>query len=77
MNIDERLHRLTERHEALTQSIELLTADRRDLNADVRNVVAAQRENGKQIAELATFIRQLSEIALRHRAAAGGENAFT
>jgi hypothetical protein len=66
MNIDERLDRLTDRHEALTQTVELLAVDIRDLTADVRNVVAAQRENEKQIGELATFIRQLSEIALRH-----------
>ncbi len=33
MTIDERLERLTERHEALTQSIELLTLDVRELSS--------------------------------------------
>ena len=53
MTIDERLDRLTERHEALTQTVEV--------------IAGMQRENGKQIGELAVFIRQLSEIALRPR----------
>ena len=70
MNTDERLDRLTERHEALTQTVELLTADIRDLAAEVRDVVAAQKEAQKEnelrFGELAVFIRQLSEIALRH-----------
>ena len=30
MNIDERLERLTERHEALTQVVELMAAENRD-----------------------------------------------
>ena len=30
MTIDERLERLTERHEALTQSVEMLVADNRE-----------------------------------------------
>ena len=51
MNIDERLERLADRHEALTQSIEI--------------TAGMQRENEKQI-QLATFIRQLAEIAKRH-----------
>ena len=36
MNIDERLERLTERHEALAQSIELLLADNREMAAENR-----------------------------------------
>jgi prefoldin subunit 5 len=36
MTIDERLDRLTERHEALTQTIELLTHDVSELRATVK-----------------------------------------
>ncbi len=63
MTTDERLGRLTERHEALTQTVELLTADVRDVVAAQK---AAQKENQQRFGELAAFIRQLSEIALRH-----------
>ena len=47
MNIDERLERLTERHEALTQSLELLTHDVSQLRAaidiDAQNIRALAR----------------------------------
>ena len=36
MTTDERLDRLTERHEALTQSLELLTADVRGLASNLK-----------------------------------------
>ena len=59
MNLDERLAALAEtdariqrRHEALAETVEI--------------VAGMQRENEKQIAELAIFIRQLAEIAKRH-----------
>jgi len=47
MNIDERLDRLTERHEALTQSIELMMLD--------------TRENTRNIATLSLVVRELSQ----------------
>jgi hypothetical protein len=34
MTIDERLEKLTERHEALTQTVELLAADNRETAAE-------------------------------------------
>jgi hypothetical protein len=40
MTIDERLERLTGRHEALTQTIELLT---RDVQVDAENIRALAR----------------------------------
>lgn len=44
MTIDERLERLTERHEALTQSMELLTADVHNMQKSIELVSAdAQR----------------------------------
>lgn len=38
MDIDERLDRLTQRHEALTQSVELLTKDLSDMKALVNDI---------------------------------------
>jgi archaellum component FlaC len=38
MNIDERLERLTERHEALTQTVELLTKDLSDMKVLVNDI---------------------------------------
>jgi hypothetical protein len=52
VNIDERLERLTERHEALTQTVEI--------------VAAMQRENAQKIAELVKAVAGLVEIARRH-----------
>ena len=52
MNIDERLDRLTERHEALTQTVELITAD-------IRNLTALMGQTDQ-------FINQLAHIAAAH-----------
>jgi len=52
MTTDERLDRLTERHEALTQSVELITADIRKLTA-----LMSQTDQ---------FINQLAHIAASH-----------
>ena len=39
MDIDERLERLTQRHEALTQTVELLTKDLSDMKVLVNDIV--------------------------------------
>ena len=52
MTIDERLDRLTERHEALTQTVELITAD-------IRNLTALMSQTDQ-------FINQLAHIAAAH-----------
>ena len=52
MTIDERLEKLTERHEALTQTVEV--------------TAGMQRENEKEFAQLGIYIRQLAEISQRH-----------
>jgi prefoldin subunit 5 len=52
MTIDERLDRLTERHEALTQTVELITAD-------IRNLTALMSQTDQ-------FINQLARIAAAH-----------
>ena len=49
MTIDERLDRLTERHEALTQSVELLATETREL----KTVIAQDTENIRALARIA------------------------
>jgi hypothetical protein len=51
MTIDERLERLTERHEALTQSVELLVAENRQAREDTKTRGAQQDERMAQIME--------------------------
>lgn len=55
MTIDERLDKLTERHEALTQTVELLAADVRELTQDtvrMRSVMDDLMRGYSAIAEL-------------------------
>jgi prefoldin subunit 5 len=59
MNIDERLEKLTERHEALTQSAELITHDIRTLGilvkeiaGGIRDLVAVARSHEQRISRL-------------------------
>ncbi|MDZ4801461.1 MAG: hypothetical protein SGI92_25160 [Bryobacteraceae bacterium] len=52
MTVDERLDRLTERHEALTQTVEI--------------IAGMQRENEKMIGQLGQFIDSLARIAQAH-----------
>ena len=49
MNIDERIERLTERHEALAQSVELLTAD-------VRHLAQTVQQQGENIGKVLRII---------------------
>jgi hypothetical protein len=58
MNIDERLEKLTERHEALTLSLELLTSDVQDLKT-------AAQQDGENIRALAR-IAEIHERRLTH-----------
>jgi len=63
MTIDERLDRLTERHEALTQSVELLLIETRERAAET---AAETRELKAMIAQDAENIRALARIAEIH-----------
>jgi hypothetical protein len=70
MTIDERLDRLTERHEALTQSVELLLIETREMRARQE---AAQEKTDDQIRKITTAIeldaeniRALVRIAESH-----------
>jgi archaellum component FlaC len=59
MTIDERLERLTERHEALTQSVEMLHRDIREL----RGIVEIDAENIRALARIAEIHeRRLSDL---------------
>ena len=52
MTIDERLDRLTERHEALTQTVEL--------------IAVAQIKNDERMAELTETMTRLANIIIAH-----------
>jgi hypothetical protein len=57
--IDERLDRLTERHEALTQTVELIAAAQIKNEADIGKLTALMAETGR-------FINRLAHIAEAH-----------
>ncbi len=59
MTIDERLDRLTERHEALTQTIELMVLDTRENTRDIATLSLG-------VQELASSIDTLGRIAEPH-----------
>jgi class 3 adenylate cyclase len=59
MTIDERLTRLTERHEALTGHVEILTADVAKLTADVTKMRGVMDD-------LLVGFRSLVELARSH-----------
>jgi hypothetical protein len=56
MTIDERLEKLTERHEALTQTVELLVAENRDRDAKL----------GTMFGQIAESLQRLARIAENH-----------
>jgi hypothetical protein len=59
MTTDERLDRLTERHEALAQTVELITANIDKLTADVDKLTTL-------MGQTAQFINRLAHIAEAH-----------
>ena len=59
MTIDERLDRLTERHEALAQSLELFTVD-------VRALHAAVEANTSHIRALTDAMTKLTKVVTIH-----------
>ncbi len=56
MSIDERLERLTERHEALTQTVELMAAENRQRD----------RQNDKRFADVMEGLARLLHVAEIH-----------
>ena len=63
MTIDERLERLTERHEALTQTVELIAAENRD--RDKRTEERDKRLDGI-LTQMAEGIGRLLHVAEIH-----------
>jgi hypothetical protein len=59
MTIDERLERLTERHEALTQTVELIVSEHRAL-------IAENRERDRRMGEVMEAIARLLHVAEIH-----------
>jgi len=53
MTIDERLERLTERHEALTQTVELIAVMQLANDKQIAEVLAASKQDGENIRALA------------------------
>lgn len=65
MSIDERLDRLTERHEALAQSIELMIAEGREQGERIRALERLAQQDGENIRALAR-IAEIHERRLTH-----------
>jgi hypothetical protein len=63
MTIDERLDRLTERHEALTQTVELIVAENRERD---RQWAERDRQWTARWTEVAESIARLAHIAEIH-----------
>jgi hypothetical protein len=59
MSTDERLNRLTEKHEALAESLQLLTAD-------VQSLANSVKEHDRILRGHADLIGDLARIALGH-----------
>ncbi len=66
MTIDDRLDRLTERHEALTQSVELLLVETRELRAGQERSDEHIRKITTAIELDAENIRALARVAESH-----------
>jgi hypothetical protein len=70
MTIDERLERLTERHEALTQSVELMALENRERDrrqAEIMEGLAAEnRERDRRQAEIMEGLASLVHVAEIH-----------
>ena len=62
MTIDERLERLTERHEALTQSVELMAAENRERNEKAD----ARMGNLISLIERLAAVDKVAQIAANH-----------
>jgi prefoldin subunit 5 len=66
MTIDERLDRLTERHEALTGHIELLTADLAQLKERVDELTESTIRQRRTMDDLMVGFSTLAELARSH-----------
>jgi archaellum component FlaC len=65
MTFEDRLDRLTERHEALTQTVELLAMETRELAAETRELKSAIAQDAENIRALAR-IAEIHERRITH-----------
>jgi hypothetical protein len=70
MTIDERLEKLTERHEALAQSLEinvgLQRAHEQRMRQAIETLTAVHADNEQRMANMMDAINRLSHIAANH-----------
>jgi hypothetical protein len=70
MTIDERLEKLTERHEALTQTVELLVADNRATAAENKRrderMAAENKKRDERLGQIMEGIARLLLVAEAH-----------
>ena len=66
MTLDERLERLTERHEALTQSVELIVAENRQAAENMANLAAENKQRDRRLGEIMEGIASLLHVAEIH-----------
>ena len=66
MNIEERLDRLTQRHEALTQTVELIAAMQKNNEEAHQRNEEAHRKNEILLAHVMESIDSLARIAHAH-----------
>ena len=52
MTFDERIERLTERHEALAQSVELMLAESKEHTKQIERLIVAVREDSENVRAL-------------------------
>ena len=63
MTLDERLERLTERHEALTQTVELIVAENRHA---AEELAAENKQRDRRLGEIMEGIASLLHVAEIH-----------
>ncbi len=66
MTFDERINRLTERHEALTQSLELLARDIQEMRRDQQAFKDDQRKLQSFVMDIAEGTARLLNVAESH-----------
>jgi hypothetical protein len=67
MNIDERIERLTERHEALAESLELMRAEGQQNTAHIRALATIAEQNEVRAAEMMQAIASLARTVEAHQ----------
>lgn len=67
MNIDERIERLTERHEALAQSLELMRAESEQTATKIRALAILAEQNEVRAGEMMQAITTLARTVEAHQ----------